>query len=497
MSPEVEISWELLKIVSDTLDSYKIRAFIDAKKDILDAGIYDEQEYDTILFKMFDEENLKFSLYRFLKEKEETDFSAIKEFSQNNSLEIKKAYALLGLLNAEKLISIEELFEQIPGEGEAPPKSLFKGIKIKILDVDISKVKTIYEPVKTIFHSEVCSGCGICTGICPVDCISVENGFGKVDEDKCIRCGLCYYVCPRTYLPVRTLNMTLDNASELKEYSNIGHFIEAYCARTKVNAIAEVCQDGGISSTCIHYLFEKGLIDCSLGARMSSDPWKPDPLILKSKEDIILTAGTKYVNNPNLSLLNDTYLKDKKIAVVGVPCQMQALLKSEIYNIGFPSVNNVKYRIGIFCMESFPYDGLLKICETLNVNVNDVKKTDINRGKFFIYTKSGEELNLPIKEISHLAREDCELCFDLTSESADIAVGSIGAPSGWNMVLIRTEKGKKLYEELIASDLIESKDVAEVKPGLPMLKKIAGFKRNGCKKHINAKKEATKRIPNY
>ena len=126
------------------------------------------------------------------------------------------------------------------------------------------------------------------------------------------------------------------------------------------------------------------------------------------------------MNNPNLQLLNQHELKDTKIAVVGVPCHMQALLKSEVYNIGFPSLANIDYRIGIFCMESFSYESLLKICEKMNVEVNNAKKMDIYKGKFFVYTNKGEELNVPIKEISHLAREDCEMCYDLTSESADI-----------------------------------------------------------------------------
>ncbi|MGV9174077.1 MAG: Coenzyme F420 hydrogenase/dehydrogenase, beta subunit C-terminal domain, partial [Promethearchaeia archaeon] len=128
---------------------------------------------------------------------------------------------------------------------------------------------------------------------------------------------------------------------------------------------------------------------------------------------------------------------------------------------------------------------------------SEVKKTDINKGKFFVYTKDGRELKVPIKEISSLAREDCEVCFDLTSEGADISVGSIGAPSGWNAVLIRTPKGKKLYDALVKKDLIESKPLAEVKPGLPLLKKIAGFKRKGCNKHINKKKENNEKTPSY
>ncbi len=176
---------------------------------------------------------------------------------------------------------------------------------------------------------------------------------------------------------------------------------------------------------------------------------------------------------------------------------MQALLKSKIYNIGFPSLDNIEYRIGIFCMESFSYESLLKICEKANVDIKNVKKMDINKGKFFIYTIKGDELSVPIKEISHLAREDCEICYDLTSESADISVGSIGSPSGWNTVLIRTEKGKELYNELINNKLIESKPIEEVKPGLSLLLRIAGSKRNTCKKHINSKMEEKKRTPNY
>jgi coenzyme F420 hydrogenase subunit beta len=176
---------------------------------------------------------------------------------------------------------------------------------------------------------------------------------------------------------------------------------------------------------------------------------------------------------------------------------MQAILKSKIYNIGFPSFLNINYRIGIFCMESFSYESLLKICEILSVDIKNAEKMDINKGKFFVYTKKGEELSVPIKEISHLAREDCEICYDLTSESADISIGSIGSPSGWNTVLIRTEKGKKLYEELISNNLIESKPISEVKPGLPLLEKIAGSKKNKSKKHINSKKEENERVPNY
>ncbi|MFW9824941.1 MAG: Coenzyme F420 hydrogenase/dehydrogenase, beta subunit C-terminal domain [Candidatus Thorarchaeota archaeon] len=493
---EENFSWGFLRNLADALDSYRIRALIDAKKDILEAGIYNEYQYDAILYKMLDEEKIKYSLYNFLKKKSESNLKTLQDFSQTNSIELSKVLSLLELLKQEKLVSVEELNDTIQGDGDNPDKVIFKDYLIKTSNIQ-SKLKPIYEPVKIIFDTKNCSGCGLCAGICPVNCLHIYNGFGKIDEDKCIRCGLCYFICPRTYLPVKVLNMTQDNASEIKEYQKVGPFLEAYSARTKIKEISEICQDGGISSTCLHYLLEKKKIDVALGAKMSNTFWRPDPFLIQSKENVLSTAGTKYVNNPNLQILNLNELKDKKIAVVGVPCHMQALLKSKIYNIGFPSLDNIEYRIGIFCMESFSYESLLKICEIMNVDIKNAKKMDINKGKFFVYTDKGEEFNVPIKEISYLAREDCEMCFDLTSESADISIGSIGSPSGWNTVLIRTEKGKKLYKELIANKLIESKPIEDVKPGLPLLQRIAGSKKNNCEKHINNKKEKNIRTPIY
>ncbi|MFX1315742.1 MAG: Coenzyme F420 hydrogenase/dehydrogenase, beta subunit C-terminal domain [Promethearchaeota archaeon] len=496
MSLEGKFSWDFLKIVADTLDSYRIRVLIDAKNDIINAGIYSEPQYNTILFNMFNEEKLKYHLLNFLKNKKEKNIKVIKEFSESISISLNKTYSLLELLKNEHLIEIEELYDKKESENNNSNSLILQDLAIKINHINPVNYRSIYEPVKVIFDSNNCSGCGLCSGICPMNCLNIYNGFGKIDEEKCIKCGLCYLFCPRSFLPTRILNMTIENTSEIKSYSMIGYYSGIYSARTKVEEISKVCQDGGISSTCLYYLLEKDEIDYALGAQMSKTPWRPEPLLIKSKEDILSTAGTKYVSNATLTLLKDLNNKTSRLAIVGVPCMMQSLLKSEIYSIGIPSISNVKYRIGIFCMESFSYESLLKICEKLDLDIKTIKKMDINKGKFFAHTSNGE-FNIPIKEISHLARPDCEVCYDLTSESADISVGSIGSPSGWNTVIIRTKLGRELFNKLISNNLIESKSIEKVQPGLSLLQKVAGTKRNTCKKHINTRLNENLRIPQY
>jgi len=66
MSSKLKITKEGLKDIAVTVDSYRIRVLIDAKQEILDSGVYNEEQYDTILFKMFDEELIKYKLYNFL-----------------------------------------------------------------------------------------------------------------------------------------------------------------------------------------------------------------------------------------------------------------------------------------------------------------------------------------------------------------------------------------------------------------------------------------------
>lgn len=497
MNKEKEITWDFLKNLADALDSYRVRALIDAQEEIIETGLYDEQQYHHILLMMCKEEHLKYSLFNFLKSQGNCSYDTLKKFSQESSMGIKKALSLLNLLNYENLIELEEIHESLNGDPETAEQSIFKDLKITVLNKDPFKIKPIYEPVKVIFDAKICSGCGMCAGICPVNCLEIYNGFGKIDEEKCIKCGLCYFVCPRSYLPEGLINLSQDSESKIKEYSKIGYYKSIYSARTKIKEISETCQDGGVSSTCLYYLLDKNEIDLAIGAKMSRTYWRPEPMLITNKDELLETTGTKYVNNPTLRKLNEINNKVNKIAIVGVPCMMQALLKSEIYNIGIPSLDKVIYRIGIFCMESFSYESLLKICEIMNVNINDAIKMDINKGKFFVYTKSGEEHAVPIKEVTHLAREDCEVCYDLTSESADISIGSIGSPSGWNTVIIRTDKGEKLYKELLDNDLIESKAIEDVKPGLPLLLKIAGSKKNKCRKHVEMKLKQYERVPNY
>ncbi len=161
---------------------------------------------------------------------------------------------------------------------------------------------------------------------------------------------------------------------------------------------------------------------------------------------------------------------------------MNALEKGNSFPSSLPFFKNIVYRIGLFCMESFPYEGVLKLIkEQFNQDFKKVTKMDISGGKFIIFLDSGEDLRVPLKDVKSYARDNCHFCEDLTADFADISVGSIGSPSGWSSVITRTTLGEKIFKEAIKKGFIESKSLRDVKPGYDLLERIAGSKRKSCK----------------
>ena len=43
---------------------------------------------------------------------------------------------------------------------------------------------------------ELCTGCGTCVDVCPVEAITIEKEKAVVDADSCVDCGTCVDECP-------------------------------------------------------------------------------------------------------------------------------------------------------------------------------------------------------------------------------------------------------------------------------------------------------------
>lgn len=271
-----------------------------------------------------------------------------------------------------------------------------------------------------------------------------------------------------------------------------GNYKEVLCARATDSKIQEVSQDGGIVTALFSYALDEGIIEGAVVAGPSEKPWVPEPVVAMSKEDLIDAAGTKYTHSPNVWALKQAVRQYglEKVGTVGTPCQIMGIRKMQVYPFSTRFVaDKLKLLIGIFCMENFPFASLETFVEEkMKVNMDDVTKMDIGKGKFFAYT-GNQDNKIPLKQTHGYEQAACNVCPDYVAELADVSTGSVGTPDGWSTVFTRTDGGDSIFKAAVDAGVIETKPMDdEVKPGLGLLSKLAKGKKD------KNKKEAERRV---
>lgn len=483
---------KLMEATYKAADNFQVRAIFEAKDEILDIGKYSEGEFYEIYDSMLDSETERKLVLGRLQGKEPMFLAEIAEeindFPPDNVIRDVIYLKEQGYIEEQIEIKTKMVKRKIQGEEkEVEVKEYFFRYQTKTLPVDFKE--HYFEPVSIVFDAGVCCQCGWCSSICPVDAIRVDADHLQIDDKTCMKCGLCFSVCPRSFNIDQATKSIGKLDKSLNWSDSVGAYANMYSASTTKDAIKEVRQDGGIVTTILEYLLDKKLVDAIVAVQHSEDLWRPIPVIVENVKDLYKTGGTKYANSPSLTII-DQCKKYENIAFVGVPCMMKAIEKGTLFPSGLPFFKNIKYKIGLFCMESFPYEGIIKLAkEQFDKDVEELTKMNIGGGKFIINIKSGETLTVPLADVQKYARHNCHFCEDLTSDFADISVGSIGSQDGWSSVITRSKEADTLYQDVIKAGLIESKSLKDVKPGQFLVEKIGGIKRNKCKPINLDKKE--------
>lgn len=338
-----------------------------------------------------------------------------------------------------------------------------------------------------VVFRDLCSGCGNCSAVCPEETIDV----GELPEltGKCTDCGYCLMSCHRSFFPGEELEERL--FGEVEE-DPLGRVVKKIGLKTKDRELKQVVQDGGFVTHFLKYALEKGYIDGAVVSGVKEENrWLPEPRLVTEVEELPGTAGTRYSNSSNLSVLNEAKKKGlKKLALVGLPCQIEAARKLQYYPFEDIDLGElIEYTISIFCSTNFEYDGLMHrlVGETYGIALEEIKKMDIKGKNVLVFTEE-EKVKIPLKEAYSYRREGCKICTDFTGRLADIATGSVGASKEFNAVLARTEKAAKLVEEMMESGEFDVEELKSGKPGLGVTKALQN------KKEKNAKKEVRERI---
>ena len=162
-------------------------------------------------------------------------------------------------------------------------------------------------------------------------------------------------------------------------------------------------------------------------------------------------------------------MSEQKIAMVGTPCEIMAASKLQHY-----TDSPIDVKLGLFCMENFSYKYFENLLKEYDLKMDDIEKFQIDKGFVFLLLKTKQTVKIPLSVAKRIIRKNCNICVELTSETSDISIGSIGSSDGHSTLIIRTKKGEEIVNGAINEKYIETEDLTEAQ--FELLTKIAQTK---------------------
>lgn len=294
------------------------------------------------------------------------------------------------------------------------------------------------ESIEIVPFRELCTDCGV----------------SRTQEPK--RCATaCQFIQP-DYPKFETLAhgraRVLDNSDEVF----FGPYLEMFRARLK--SPIKGAQWTGIITRLCEVLLEQNIVEAVI--TMRSDPqdrWKPVPVIVTKSEDIAECRGMKMGYAPIIQYLEQAKdLGYKKVAMVGIPCQVYAARALE-QELGFEKL----LIIGSPCSDNTTTDHFHQFLGLLSTQPETISYLEF-RADYHVEIRftDGRVQEIPFLKLplSNLPADffptTCKTCVDYVNSLSDITVGYM-AGTGEQWIIVRNAKGSELTRLLAAELALE------------------------------------------
>lgn len=310
--------------------------------------------------------------------------------------------------------------------------------------------------VKKTTNARLCTGCGVCKGICPKNCIRWIQKAGlyqpEIDEGQCIGCGLCASACPglgHAYEPTENAEATVT-----------GNYLFCCNAWSKDSQIRRISASGGVVTSMVAALLAQGAYDSVFCLdtydyrqqlktnRYTREEWPPRT-----------TPKSRYLPVSHEQAI--VYMKEhrqERIILIGTSCALRGILRTiELLNLKRDNY----LLIGLFCDKVFNYHIIpyfeKAFCQGKPLENLHFKNKESGGwpGDMKLFPEAREPFYVPLRERGRMKEyfmpERCLYCVDKLNASADISLGDnyTGIHSselGSNSVMIRTDRGMAAWE---------------------------------------------------
>ena len=324
----------------------------------------------------------------------------------------------------------------------------------------------------------LCTGCGICAGICPRDCISWEGREGmylpKIEQSACVGCGLCAEVCPGMGHRYTTCG---DAAATVT-----GPVLASFNAWSKDDRVRHIAASGGVITTMVETLLQSGQYDSvfcldSYDYREQLLTCRHTADTFRKEEEGGATPKSRYLPVSQEEAVR--YLlahQDERIIFIATSCALRGLAAV----MERKKLDRENYLLlGLFCDKIFNYNVLTywqdRYCGGAPIRALHFKNKESGGwpGDMKIYPEAGESFYRPMAERGeakcYFMPERCLYCVDKLNAMADISLGDNYTPvasskEGSNSVILRTQRGMDVWNGVcsaLEAVPVEVKDIQD------------------------------------
>lgn len=321
------------------------------------------------------------------------------------------------------------------------------------------KVHGPSELLNDVQKGGLCIGCGGCVDLCPY----FKNYMGKTAMlfPCTLTQGRCYAHCPKAEVDLQELARR--HWGEDYTGSPLGRHREVLGARAGRKFQRWRFQGGGTASALVASALKSGLIKAAVLTDRRGG-LEPVPRLVAQWEDVGACGTSKFIAAPTLAALNKAVREGKsRLGVVGTPCQMTSVAQMRLNPLGREDFSDpVALAVGLFCNWALDHRTLKAFLEK-RLDVDGILAMDIPpppANLLVLETASGK-VEISLDEIRPLIPQTCFICPDMTSEWADVSVGMYEGRSGWNTLIVRTNRGADLVEQAKSDGFLETEPMPE------------------------------------
>lgn len=312
--------------------------------------------------------------------------------------------------------------------------------------------------------------------MCPQQAIELVNLPNRgirpiVDRQRCQNCHACIGICPGVGLLHEDFNS--ETMVELRRaWGPVLQVWQGYAADPEIRFKAS---SGGATTAlalfCLERQHASGVLHIGIDPAVA---WQNVPAYSTRREELLSRTGSRYSPAAPCERLNWLEEAKRGCVVIGKPCDIAALRKSQVIDTKFH--DKVSLAISIFCAGTPSTEATYALLDKLAVEPMQVRQLryrghgwpgmttvrlagDDDELRSMSYAESWGNI------LSRHRQLRCHLCPDGTGEFADISCGDAWHlkdrqdEPGQSLLLVRTKRGKDMLHKAAAAGYLELKQV--------------------------------------